>query len=292
VRILASLFAAFMLLATTSCAFDQSPDGIRAGRQWNAMIGALADEGKSFPVAYHNPQHDAARVEEMRAGVSEARARFEQRIAALRAATEEQTYDRAIAERQLRVLDRYDALAALMERVRFGAISGDIEPRAAIQINNYALFGEVDWTFAEFTETVPQDRGEDAEYLMRAIALDWRAQAFNAFARRDVLLGDSSGVASAQQSLRQMAVVFHRLADESESPRDLSWWNALQMSAEDRARRAPYLEGAPGHIRAHAVAIEQLAEALTTVTPQNVNEIPWQAFVERYPPPPEHDASP
>lgn len=256
------------------------------------MLHALADEGKSLPLVYHNPQHDAAHVEEMRAGAREARARFEQRIAGLRTAIEEQTYDPTIAQRQLRVLDRYNALAALMERVRFGAISGEIERRPAIQIINYALFGEVDWTFAEFMETVPHDRGADAEYLMRAIALDWRAQAFNALARRDVLLGDSSGVASAQQNLRQMAVMFHRLADESESPRELSWWDALQVSAEDRARRAVYLEAAPSHIRAHALAIEQLAEALTTATPQNVNEIPWQSFVERYPPPPEHEASP
>lgn len=266
---------AIVLVLLAACGAARGAD---EHARWNDLLALLTEQATNPVLAYHNPDHDEARRETLRQRVRAARTEFETQIEALRA-TIEQARGGEISQRQLLVLQRYEAIAAIMEQARLAQIDGALPELSAARISNDCVFSEINWTLAEQMET---DAGLAASPhpLHRLLVLDQRADAYQMLARRAVRLGDTPLLEDARRNLLRLAVEMRDLAPRFAAPPPLP-----DMPESDRAAVARYLAETPAKLAAHVAAIEALVQAFGQATPEDLDTLQWDAFVIRHPAP-------
>ncbi len=233
-------------------------------------MALLVEQAIDLPLAYHVEEEE--RREKMRADVRASRARFEAGIGALRGKIEASRFGGETVQRQLRMLDHYEALAAWTEAARVAEIEGAIGSLEGTRIANDCLFAAIDATFAEqmriglFT---------DGDPFFRVLALDQRANAHAGMARCAVRRADAAALHEARTRLSEDARAMRALAPAVAAPPPRTIFSMFEPEARQRERDAYFVESAR-HVVEQADAIERMAAAFGEATPQTLSAGKWK----------------
>ena len=266
---------AIVLVLLAACGATRGTD---EHARWNDLLALLTEQATNPVLAYHNPDHDEAHRETLRQRVRAARTAFEGQVEGLRTAIE-QSRGGEISQRQLLVLQRYEAIASIMERVRLAQIDGELPEFSAARISHDCVFSEINWTLAEQMET-DAGLGASPQPLHRLLVLDQRADAYQMLARRAVRLGDTELLDDARRNLLRLAAEMRSLAPRFAAPPPLP-----DMPEFDRREVERYLAGTPAKLAEHVAAIEALVQAFGQAKPEDLDTLDWVAFVIRHPAP-------
>lgn len=266
-KVFARSAATLAILLLCACGFVGET---LAYRHWHAMAALLTEQGMDLTLAYHVKEEE--RREEMRAGVRGSRARFEAGISALRGKTEASPFGGETAQRQLRLLESYEALAVWMEAARLAEIEGAIGDLEGSRIVNDCLFAVIDTTLAEQMQIGLLTNGEP---VLQALTLDQRAHAHAGMARCAVRRADGAALQEARMRLIEDARAMRALAPAVAAPAPRTIFSMFEPEAKRRERDRYFAEMA-GHIAQQADAIEQMAAAFGQATTGALSAIKWR----------------